>query len=47
LAGDQALEQGAVETAGGAVIDVLDGGLMSVEIASIRVEKPSFRRRHC
>ena len=28
-AGDQGLEQGAVETAGGAVIDVLDGGLMA------------------
>ena len=28
-AGDQGLEQSAVETAGGTVIDVLDGGLMA------------------
>src|SRR4051812_698107 len=28
-AGDQGLEQGAIETAGGAIIDVFDGGLMA------------------
>ena len=41
-AGDQCLEQGAVETAGGAIIDVLDGGLMAQPGKAQPAAQPTF-----